>query len=254
MRFRKFHISWNFILTLLFKGIWDNFMSFGNRIKEARKSKKWTQAMLAEKVGVSDRLISEWENDKVTPHRNNYRKLIEVLGVSDKFFSDEYKLLKLLVFKKVSDKELVFNYDSWKKEMKYEYVCSDLMRNEIFNDDINSLSQEEIDDKYFILHRPHNRTHIIKRDFKEIVDGKWFAVIEGDDLDLKKLFNGKDGKWYSIKTDVGKFEDLIIHNIRDKEKILANIGKDIIKTQTYEEVDRNLIVGIELTTIIKLER
>ncbi len=229
-------------------------MSFGNKVKEARKSKHWTQAMLAEKVGVSDRLISEWENDKVIPHRSNYRKLLEVLGVTDKFFSEEYKLIKLLVFKKIIDDQLTFDYDSWKKEMKYEYVCSELMNNEIFNENINNFTQEEIDEKYFILHRMHNRTHIIKRDFREIVDGKWYAVIEGDDLDLKKLFNGKNGKWYALKTDIGKFEDLIIHNIEDKEKILSNIGKDIIKPQIYEEKDKKLIVGIELTTIIKLEK
>ena len=47
-----------------------------------RKSKKMTQAKLAEKLFVSEKTVSKWENGNGIPDTNTLPKLCEVLGVS----------------------------------------------------------------------------------------------------------------------------------------------------------------------------
>jgi DNA-binding XRE family transcriptional regulator len=47
-------------------------------IRQFRKSQKWTQAQLAEKVGVSRQTVSYWENEVYTPHPINNKMLDEL--------------------------------------------------------------------------------------------------------------------------------------------------------------------------------
>lgn len=54
--------------------------SLGLKIKRARERKMWTQAKLAEAVGVSRDAIIKWESGKHTP-RNRIGALEEVLGI-----------------------------------------------------------------------------------------------------------------------------------------------------------------------------
>ena len=48
-------------------------------IASARKSKKMTQAQLAEQMGVDQALVSRWESGKVSPNAENLAKLKEIL-------------------------------------------------------------------------------------------------------------------------------------------------------------------------------
>lgn len=59
-----------------------DYNKIGNFIATERKSKKLTQAKLAEKVFVSEKTVSKWENGKGLPDTNLLPKLCEVLGVS----------------------------------------------------------------------------------------------------------------------------------------------------------------------------
>lgn len=54
----------------------------GNIIKELREKKRFTQAQLAEKLNVSDKTISKWENAKGYPDISLLEPLAKVLGVS----------------------------------------------------------------------------------------------------------------------------------------------------------------------------
>lgn len=56
-------------------------MLTGKQIYAARKAKHWTQAQLAEKVGVSSEAISKWEHDVYSPDELNKEILCEVLGL-----------------------------------------------------------------------------------------------------------------------------------------------------------------------------
>jgi transcriptional regulator with XRE-family HTH domain len=54
--------------------------SLGLRIRRARERKRWTQAQLAEAVGVSARAVGDWERDVKRP-LNSIGAIEHVLGV-----------------------------------------------------------------------------------------------------------------------------------------------------------------------------
>lgn len=54
----------------------------GKFIAENRKIKKLTQAELAEKLGVTDRTISNWENGKNMPDLSLFKPLCDILGIT----------------------------------------------------------------------------------------------------------------------------------------------------------------------------
>ena len=57
-------------------------MEIGERIIQRRKELGYTQAKLAEEIGVSVEAISKWEQGKYGPGHENYALLDEVLGLS----------------------------------------------------------------------------------------------------------------------------------------------------------------------------
>lgn len=59
-----------------------DYNKIGNFIATERKAKKLTQAKLTEKVFVSEKTVSKWENGKGLPDTNSLPKLCEILGVS----------------------------------------------------------------------------------------------------------------------------------------------------------------------------
>ena len=54
----------------------------GKFIAENRKVKKITQSELAEKLGVTDRSISNWENGKNMPDLSLFKPLCDILGIT----------------------------------------------------------------------------------------------------------------------------------------------------------------------------
>ncbi|MBQ3047625.1 MAG: helix-turn-helix domain-containing protein [Clostridia bacterium] len=59
-----------------------DYNKVGNFIMTERKAKKLTQAKLAEKIFVSEKTISKWENGKGLPDTNLLPRLCEILDVS----------------------------------------------------------------------------------------------------------------------------------------------------------------------------
>lgn len=59
-----------------------DYIKIGNFIKTERKAKKLTQAKLAEKIFVSEKTVSKWENGKGLPDTNSLPKLCEIFNVS----------------------------------------------------------------------------------------------------------------------------------------------------------------------------
>ena len=55
--------------------------TFGNLVSELRKEKGFTQADLAEQMGVTDKAVSKWERDLSYPDISSIPKLAEVLEV-----------------------------------------------------------------------------------------------------------------------------------------------------------------------------
>jgi len=59
-----------------------DYKKIGNFIMTERKSKKFTQAKLAEKLFVSEKTVSKWEKGNGVPDTSSLPKLCEVLGVT----------------------------------------------------------------------------------------------------------------------------------------------------------------------------
>lgn len=57
-------------------------MTFGSMIRSLRKQNKMTQAMLADKIGITDKAVSKWERDLSYPDISLFPKLADVLGVT----------------------------------------------------------------------------------------------------------------------------------------------------------------------------
>lgn len=63
------------------------------KIREERKIKGMTQEQLAEKIGVSTKIIVQWENEKYTPSLENLKKLRTEFGVTlDYLLKDNIEL------------------------------------------------------------------------------------------------------------------------------------------------------------------
>ena len=73
-----------------------NQEKIGKFILENRKRKKLTQAELAEKLGVTDRTISNWENGKNMPDLSLFKPLCDILGIT---------INELMSGEKISNKE-----------------------------------------------------------------------------------------------------------------------------------------------------
>lgn len=56
-------------------------MMLGKRIKASRKAKGWTQSELAQRLGVKDKTIADWESEKSEPRASRLANLAGVLGV-----------------------------------------------------------------------------------------------------------------------------------------------------------------------------
>ena len=59
-----------------------DYNKIGDFIAEKRKEKKLTQAKLAEKIFVSEKTISKWENGKGLPDTASLPKLCEILDIT----------------------------------------------------------------------------------------------------------------------------------------------------------------------------
>lgn len=81
-------------------------VKIGKLIAECRKAKKLTQVELAEKLGVTDKSVSKWENGNCLPDVSLYKKICEILDVTlNEFFAGE-KLCDEK-FKEVADNNLL---------------------------------------------------------------------------------------------------------------------------------------------------
>jgi transcriptional regulator with XRE-family HTH domain len=65
-------------------------INMGSKIKKLRKAKELSLKAVSEKVGLSPSLLSQIENDKVTPSIATLFKIANFLGKKTSFFLDDY--------------------------------------------------------------------------------------------------------------------------------------------------------------------
>ena len=77
----------------------------GKFIANLRKEKNLTQEQLAEKLGVTDKSVSRWENGRCLPDVSLYKDLCNILGITlNEFFAGEK--IKEEKFKEQADNNL----------------------------------------------------------------------------------------------------------------------------------------------------
>lgn len=64
-------------------------MTFGEKLKQARKEAGLSQEQFAEKMNVSRSAVAKWETDKGMPDVNNLKVIAQLLGVSVDYLLDE---------------------------------------------------------------------------------------------------------------------------------------------------------------------
>ncbi len=72
-------------------------MTFGEKLRAARKSAGMTQERLAEKLLVSRQAITKWESDKGLPDIENLKQLSALLGASIDYLLDSGETIDLSV-------------------------------------------------------------------------------------------------------------------------------------------------------------
>ncbi len=95
-------------------------IKIGKFIQERRKEKRLTQSELAEKLDVTDRAVSKWENVNCIPDASNIQELCKILNITiNDLFSGcvvdmrdnekklEENLLEMIKIKEKRDKELL---------------------------------------------------------------------------------------------------------------------------------------------------
>lgn len=85
-------------------------MTFGERLREARKSAGLTQEQLAQKLLVSRQAITKWESDRGMPDIENLKQLSALLGVSVDYLLDSGNKVDLSVTKETVDLDS-YTYD-----------------------------------------------------------------------------------------------------------------------------------------------
>lgn len=85
-------------------------LTFGEKIKNARKAKKLTQKQLAEKIGAAHNSISDWENDKNKPDPDTIELLCWVLEITPNYLlatsSDDFSPAEKLIIKMYNELDL----------------------------------------------------------------------------------------------------------------------------------------------------
>ena len=119
--------------------------SFGEKIKIARKSKKYTQKQLAEKIGAAHNSISDWENDKNKPDPDTIELLCGVLEITPNYlmnsFSDELSPKDKLFIKKYQALDL-FGQQTINMILDREYERMELIKKQ--QDHISYLEENPI--------------------------------------------------------------------------------------------------------------
>ena len=104
-----------------------NQEKIGKFIANLRKEKNMTQQELADKLGVTDRAVSHWENGRRLPDYSLVKELCEILSISinelfsgEKISNDDYK-------EKAEDNIEKLINDNYRKKKKMNWIIAILV-------------------------------------------------------------------------------------------------------------------------------
>lgn len=120
-------------------------ISFGKKIRELREEKNLTQPQLAKELGVSNAVISYWENDLNEPKASHIEKIAIFFNVSTDYLiksTDDFAAvapLSTVPVLSAEEKVLLQNFRSMRKDLQAYF----LEMSETFIQTPNDLIQQE---------------------------------------------------------------------------------------------------------------
>ena len=104
-----------------------NQENIGKFIAKCRKEKNMTQQELADKIGVTDRAVSHWENGRRLPDYSLIKKLCDILSISiNELFSGEEISNENYKEKAEDNIEKLIN-DNYRKKKKMNWIIAILV-------------------------------------------------------------------------------------------------------------------------------
>jgi len=190
-------------------------MTFGEKLKEARKKTGLTQEELAELIGISRAAVAKWETDNGLPDIENLKAVAKLLDVSIDYLLDDGGSIDLSVTKKAIDLE---KYGDGKK--------------------LSRIKKLEIKER--IVREAYPDAEIIRLTLTGIKNSKretvadqaigWFALLLGGiplfgTQEVGKLANSLDQQYYLVNQEKNQFFILITDEYIIARKLSARIDK-----------------------------
>ncbi len=190
-------------------------MTFGEKLKEARKKAGLTQEELAELIGISRAAVAKWETDNGLPDIENLKTVAGLLDVSIDYLLDDGESLDLSVTKKAIDLNKYGNGEKLSRMKKLE-IKERIVRDTYPDAEIIRLTLTGI--------RNTKRETVID----QIIG--WFALLLGGiplfgTQEVGKLANSLDQQYYLVNEEKSQYFILVTDEHIVARKLPERIGK-----------------------------
>ncbi len=202
-------------------------MTFGEKLKEARKKAGLTQEELAELIGISRAAVAKWETDNGLPDIENLKTVAGLLDVSIDYLLDDGESLDLSVTKKAIDLNKYGNGEKLSRMKKLE-IKERIVRDTYPDAEIIRLTLTGI--------RNTKRETVID----QIIG--WFALLLGGiplfgTQEVGKLANSLDQQYYLVNEEKSQYFILVTD-----EHIVARKLPERISKKKFEIGDKKFQV------------
>jgi transcriptional regulator with XRE-family HTH domain len=170
-------------------------LNMGTKIKKLRKAKELSLKAVSEKVGLSPSLLSQIENDKVTPSIATLFKIANFLGKKTSFFLDDYTEERQVESPVVKKKERTILH-SKNSRIRYELLNPKLSNAKV---EFLEVIVEKGCETGTYTHDGEEYGIVLEGKLEVILDGKKFAMVPGDSVafecsrphGFRNLYKGK---------------------------------------------------------------
>ena len=178
-------------------------MTFGEKLKEARKAEKMTQEQLADILSVSRQAITKWESDKGIPDVENLKLISQALSVSIDYLLDDGNKLDMSVIREPINLD---DYKSLNATGKNRWFKWDKLRDEVVR---KRFPKAEI---YMLMHK-----QIMTKKEKKIGVFLWLTTPFANMMEFIQSLQNTD-KWFYLVEE-------------NEKQYLATVTKDFIEVR-----------------------
>ncbi len=206
-------------------------MTFGEKLREARKAAKMTQEQLADILSALRQAITKWECDKGIPDVENLKLISQALGVSVDYLLDDGNKLDMSVIREPInlDDYRSMNATGKNRLFKRDKIRDEAVRARFPDAEIYLLGHTQIMTKterklniFFLLTTPFPNVvqaiqsmQNIDKMFYLVEDGEkqYLAMVTTDFIEIRRLANPVNHK-QTRKFKIGKFLFVVQNRMR----------------------------------------